>query len=323
MVLTGSEVEELLKKEKPEVVIISETKWKDEWGIPDIGLDTYNIWMKNRCGKGGGGVMIWTRKTLEVIKVEIKENTSEIVNVVIKSSSGGEMAYVGVYVPPLTTAWTRREHEELIKDTIEELDEITSKQKDILIVGDFNCKEINWGEKSCIGGEETWGVKLLNWAEENILKQWIECDTRFRGRDTPSRLDLLFTSDDEAIERISYECPLGKSDHTLIGVTLRKNMAEVDIDYKLERHRYNKADFEGLRKFFGEVDWSRFDEEEDVINKWEEFVNIYQAAVSKFVPKRSVKSIKGKEWFNRKCLIARNEKRKKWNRWIKDRSDSR
>ena len=55
-------------------MIICETKWKDEWGVPEIGMDKYNIWMKNRNGKGGGGVMIWTKETLEVVKIEIKEN---------------------------------------------------------------------------------------------------------------------------------------------------------------------------------------------------------------------------------------------------------
>ena len=317
------EVEAFLQREQPEVMIICETKWKDEWGVPEIGMDDYDIWMKNRRDKGGGGVMIWTKKALRLVRVEIKDNKSEIVKVVVRKRKGGVMSYVGVYIPPLTTAWTRDEHERMLKDTIEELEEIASREKDVLIIGDFNCKQINWETRSCIGEQESWGQRLLNWAEENLLTQWIDCDTRFRGRDTPSRLDLLFTSDEEAIERVICECPLGRSDHILMEVTLKINIEVGNEEYKLERYRYNKADFEGLRKYFEEADWNRFDNEDDLHRKWNEFLKIYEDAVNEFVPKGRQTYKKGKEWFNRKCLMARNEKRRTWSRWRKERSERR
>ncbi len=47
----------------------------------------------------------------------------------------------------------------------------------------------------------------MNWAVENLMMQWIDCETRFSEKDKPSRLDLLFTSDKESIETIN-ECPL-------------------------------------------------------------------------------------------------------------------
>ena len=51
-----------------------------------------------------------------------------------------------------------------------------------------------------------------------MMIQWIDCDTRFRGGDAPSRLDLIFTRDKEAIEEIKYKCPLGKSNHILMKI---------------------------------------------------------------------------------------------------------
>ena len=57
-------------------------------------------------------------------------------------------------------------------------------------------------------------------------------------------------------------------------------------------------------------------------SKWNEFIRIYEAAVSKFVPKGRVTCKDGKEWFNR-CYLARKEKKMKWNRWKKERSESR
>ena len=42
------EVEEVLKGEKPDMMVLSETKWRDEWGDPDLGMGKYNCVVRNR-----------------------------------------------------------------------------------------------------------------------------------------------------------------------------------------------------------------------------------------------------------------------------------
>ena len=37
------EVEAFLNEKQPDVLIMSETKWKTEWGMPEIGKELYNI----------------------------------------------------------------------------------------------------------------------------------------------------------------------------------------------------------------------------------------------------------------------------------------
>ncbi len=46
------------------------------------------------------------------------------------------------------------------------------------------------------------------------------------------------------------------------------------------------------------MDWKDFEDAEDVREKWDEFIRIYNSAVEKFVPKGGVRCRKGKEWFN-------------------------
>ena len=65
------EIEEFLARVKPDIFVLCETKWKDEWKTPDIGNGLYDIWLKNQSGKGGGGVMIMTRKSIRVERVDI------------------------------------------------------------------------------------------------------------------------------------------------------------------------------------------------------------------------------------------------------------
>ncbi len=37
--------------------------WKMNGGTPNTGDDKYDLWMKNRSDKGGGGVIIMTKKS--------------------------------------------------------------------------------------------------------------------------------------------------------------------------------------------------------------------------------------------------------------------
>ena len=78
------------------------------------------------------------------------------------------------------------------------------------------------------------------------MTQWIDCDTRFSGRDTPARLDLLFTSDNEAVKEIRYESPLGKSDHVLMEISLGEELVIINEEYKMEMYRYNKTNFKAV-----------------------------------------------------------------------------
>ena len=83
---------------------------------------------------------------------------------------------------------------------------------------DFDCREVNW-ETFESGGENAWGNRLLRLTMNNTMVQWITENTRFRGEDKPSRLDLLFTKGINLETDINYECPFGRSDHV---VTKRK-----------------------------------------------------------------------------------------------------
>ena len=168
-------------------------------------------------------------------------------------------------------------------------------------MGDFNCKEINWEERTYQGGENSSSDKLTNWTVDNLMTQWIDCEARITGRDKPSRLELLFTSAEDIIETTNYECPLGKSDRILIEISLSTEILKIDAGYKLERYRYNKANFEELRRYFKAVSWKCFEDEKDVQEKWNVFIKIYNSVVEKYVPKGRVICKKG-EWYNAICF---------------------
>lgn len=68
----------------------------------------------------------------------------------------------------------------MLEDTRTCLAELLEENDDILLMGDFNCKEISWENWTTEGSESSWGNKLLDLAIENVLTQWVTDDTRFR-----------------------------------------------------------------------------------------------------------------------------------------------
>ncbi len=96
------------------------------------------------------------------------------------------------------------------------------------------------------------------------MTQCVDGDTRFSGRDKPSRLDLVFTKDMEITETMHYHSPLGKSDHVLMEFNLKNENVIIDENYKVRRFEYSKDDFEKLGKYFVAVGWKDFEDVEDV-----------------------------------------------------------
>lgn len=127
-----------------------------------------------------------------------------------------------VYVPPKTKTWNRQEHEQLLSETKEWLVKKIKENNKIVIMGDFNCKEINWEEWNTRGGEDSWEDKVLKLAMNNIMTQWVEENTRYRGGEEPSRLDLVLSKETDIIEDMNYSCPLGKSDHVMIRFCIKE-----------------------------------------------------------------------------------------------------
>ncbi len=111
--------------------------------------------------------------------------------------------------------------------------ELLEENDDILLMGNFSCKEVYWENWTTEGSESSWGNKLLDLAVENFLTQWVTDDTRFRENEAPSRLNLIFTKEQEIVEDLKCINPIGKSDHVLIQFTVMDN----NLSIRKEDHR--------------------------------------------------------------------------------------
>nr|XP_053656751.1 uncharacterized protein LOC128705624 [Cherax quadricarinatus] len=135
--------------------------------------------------------------------------------------SGEHKVVIGVmYNPPQNCRRPREEYEENNRVMVDTLAEVArrahSSRAKLLVMGDFNHREIDWENLEPHGGPETWRAKMMDVVLENLMHQHVRDTTRERGEDEPARLDLVFTLSSSDIEDITYERPLGASDHVVL-----------------------------------------------------------------------------------------------------------
>ena len=118
----------------------------------------------------------------------------------------------------------------------------------LLIMGDFNCGGINWIDvMTSEYNMDALNNKLIEVLRDCFLEQVITENTRARGTNVPSLIDLVLCNDRELINNINYLSPLGKSDHCII--TFTYNVSYETSAYKIRRIFYEKGDYASIRKF--------------------------------------------------------------------------
>ena len=87
LITASTELNEYLKRNKPDIMGLTEIKLDKSFELLNIGDGEYEIWKKSRPMKQGGGIMILTRKDLQVDKVTYGKNNVELVKVRIQGEN--------------------------------------------------------------------------------------------------------------------------------------------------------------------------------------------------------------------------------------------
>ena len=127
----------MICERNPDMVCITETKLKKNIEMELPGWSKFNIWRRDRKEKAGGGVCILTDRRLVVREIDLKMNRAEIVAIEISVEKRTKLVVVAVYVPPLTGAWSRQDHDLLKRETLVVLQDLMKCRDCILVCGDF------------------------------------------------------------------------------------------------------------------------------------------------------------------------------------------
>ena len=121
----------------------------------------------------------------------------------------------------------------------------------------------------------------------NLLHQMYESPTRLRNYQEPSILDLVLVNDNNNKGSIEYLDPVGASDNCVLKF---ENMCYFKYTKNaIEKLNYYKADFDALRQEL-DIDWNAELDDKNTCEMLNAFMDKFNQAVNKHVPKRKQKS---------------------------------
>ena len=157
----------------------------------------------------------------------------------------------------------------------------------MLLMGDFNCSGIDWTNQLTVDQDtNSLNNKLIETLMDSYLEQVITENTRARGSNIPSLLDLVLCYDREQISNIAYLGPLGKSDHCV--VTLLYNITFESCSYKVKRNMYDKGDYTAIKEHLSNIGWDIILSGKSVQQQWDVLVDIIGRLEDQYIPSKMV-----------------------------------
>ena len=253
--LTTSKMTELrlrIQQEKPMIVAVCEVKPKNSRERHNYEIPGFSLHPMNLDTSVGRGIAVYTHSSLDQSVIQIKPDLSfqEVCLLEVKLRGGDLMLFGCFYRSPTLSATSDKNNDDLNRLLLSVSNNSYSHK---CIVGDFNFKDINWASWSTFHNEESKEHKFIETLRDCYFHQHNLENSRRRGNDEPSLIDLILTDESMQVSDVRHQAPLGKSDHDVI--TFKFN-CYLDYSKPKERFLYDKADFEAMRKQLEDDGWS-------------------------------------------------------------------
>jgi hypothetical protein len=191
----------------------------------------------------------------------------------------------------------------------------------LLIMGDFNFKDIDWDNYYSNKTEEniTCELQFVENLKDNFLYQHVREPTRFRDGQNPSLDDLILTNEEDMVECVAINNPLGKSDHAVLAFDFKCESA-TQIK-SIPKPNYNKANFDKMKEELMLVNWDTLIEGKNLNETWNIFECIMNDLIKKHVPLNKPRSDKSKRakplWMTKEAAEAIRSKEKSFHLYRK------
>ena len=308
------ELKALVKDIQPSVIAITEVipknyRYPVQKAERKISED-YNIFPE--CiSNMGRGITIQLHKSIEAQEVNIQTTFEESIWCEGKLEGNDRLLIGCIYRSESGTTENNNKLRELIRKIS------TLGYSHVLIMGDFNYKDIKWENWSTPGCNESSDEFLFVEAlQDSFFHQHIVQPTRVRHGQEPSVLDLVLTNEEGMIENIEYGNPLGKSDHLVLTFEFKcytkQNTKEKNIQI------YAKGKYDLMREELKKVNWEAVlqEREADVNKQWDYIKERILEAANKYIPKRRIKKDRpNRNQINSEMRQLIKKKHRLWQRY--------
>ncbi|XP_041483858.1 uncharacterized protein LOC121430607 [Lytechinus variegatus] len=301
------ELQSTVYQEEPDVISIVETWLNDKISDAEIQIPGYQATRLDRQNRPHGGVLLYTKEGIEV-----HPRTDSELDIYDEAlwcditSQGTELdLLIGiVYRSPNNT---NEQNDNLNKA----LYLLNKEQKDILIMGDFNYRDINWETMQAGSGKSE---AFLDVIMDNLWTQHVSAPTR-----QESLLDLVITSNPCAIDEVEIIAHLGNSDH---------NMLRWDTNYFVNQNNmvpkrdFKSANFDAIKCELEEIDWNNKLNNKSAEQAWNETKAVLHQLIYDYVPTKQHKK-KKTLWLTRRAQKSIRRKHRAWKRYKAQKSTQR
>lgn len=260
------------------------------------------MFRKDRTEKMGGGIVIYVKANLDVSLQEELTNSEFRESLWCSIKTGRKRLIVGVcYRSPDSGD---DNNDELLKL----LDRMNRYYGDsqVLIMGDFNYPGIDYENHSVSSGLDTAAHRFFDKTNDLFLTQYVLESTRIRQGAEPSLLDYVFANEENIVEDMQYDTPLGKSDHVCISWRMITEKKEDDM--LTTKRDYWKGNYNKINEELARINWDQDMKDRDVEAKWSYFKNKLEQLANEHVPIKRQPKKQTKEILDHKSYYRTYEK---------------
>ncbi len=307
----------LVNYHKPHIIGITELKPKNcRYGVQDceIAIDGYQLF--HNLDSQGRGIGLYIEESLKPAQCSLFDNYmfNEKLFVECNLKDNDKLLLGLFYRSPNSLPNNNTDLNNLFREIGK-----NNEHSHVLLIGDFNYRDIDWTNELCNTEQETDANRFLEATRDAFLIQHQTTPTRHRIDQTPSLLDLVFTNEEGMIEDIETCAGIGKSDHATLIINFKCYQQENTTSEQI-RYMYDKGDYESMRNAIRNTDWKSELTGLSVENAWTKIKSTIQENIDRYIPTKKVNQNTShshkKKWMDSHTMATIRKKHKLYRRWL-------